>query len=118
MVPFARAEPGIIGLQTALSLVLELVAGDRITLRRAIELLSVGPSGVLGRIPPALRVGAAADLVVFDPSTLREFSAEEIVSKSKNSPFIGATLTGNVRATFVGGALGYASPTVRREEAE
>ena len=48
-------------------------------------------------------VGREADVIVVDPARTWMFSSEEIRSKSKNSPFIGRTLTGQAVHTFVSG---------------
>ena len=52
-----------------------------------------------------LRVGASADIVVFDPAEEWTFTAKESKSKSKNSPFIGKRLRGRVQYTIVDGRV-------------
>jgi len=68
-----------------------------------VDLLCSGPSRSFGLDYGTLKVGRDADLIVVNPSRAWTFSTEEIRSKSKNSPFVGRTLTGQVTHTFVGG---------------
>ena len=51
--------------------------------------------------------GMDADLTIVDPDVTWEVKKEEIVSKSKNSPFIGRTLKGRVEVTIFGGKISY-----------
>ncbi|MBP1625768.1 MAG: Dihydroorotase [Holophagaceae bacterium] len=98
---------GILGLETALPLVLErLVKPGVITLARAIELLTISPAKVvhldrqgLG----SLAVGNPADFVLFDPETRITVDRAFIQSRSFNTPFKGWELPGKVLGTWVGG---------------
>jgi dihydroorotase len=103
--PFAAF--GIIGLETALPLTLELLVNRKvISLAKAISLLSWEPAKVfhldrqgLG----GLRPGAPADFVLFDPKAQVQVDREFIQSKSFNTPFKGWTLPGRILGTWVGG---------------
>ena len=106
---FDRAANGIIGLETALPLTLELVRGKRISLQRAIELLTSGPAAVLGLPGGTLTVGAEADVAVFDPETEWVYSLDQVNSRSHNSPWLDKTLKGKVRFTLVAGEVKYRS---------
>ena len=98
---------GVIGLETALPLTLELLVNRKvISLARALELLTRGPARVfhldrqgLGTLKP----GAPADLVLFDPAQTVQVDRAFIQSKSYNTPFKGWTLPGKVLGTWVGG---------------
>jgi len=98
---------GIIGLQTALPLTLELLVNKHvISLERAIELLSSGPARTfrldrqgLG----SLAVGHPADFTLVDLEAKIQVDRETIQSKSFNTPFKGWTLPGKVLGTWVEG---------------
>jgi len=102
---FDKAASGMIGLQTALPLVLSLVREGVIGLVQAIEKLTISPARVLGVQGGYLKEGSIADLTIVDPDFRYIFSKDQIVSKSKNSPFIGREMTGNVYLTMTGGRV-------------
>lgn len=103
LVEFSRATVGILGLQTSLPLLLEMAGQGVISRKRMVDLLCSGPSRSFGLDYGTLKVGRDADIVVVHPSRTWTLSTEGIRSKSKNSPFVGRTLTGQVVHTFVGG---------------
>jgi dihydroorotase len=106
-VEFDQAANGIIGLQTALSVTLDLVHRGIVTPARWVEALSLAPARLL-RIPQGtLRKGADADVTVIDPEVLWTFEPTDIRSKSHNSPYLGHRLRGRTRATIVGGRIAY-----------
>lgn len=108
---YDQAPPGIIGLETALSLALDrLVHAGKITLRRLVELMSTNPARIISLERGSLRVGAVADVTIFDPQRTITVDVNRFKSKSRNSPFHGWTLTGAVRATIVGGQIVFESP--------
>ena len=108
LVEFDRAPFGIVGLETAVPLVFEkLVHTGRITLRRAVELLSVNPARVFGVPGGTLADGAPADLTVLAPDAPVTITAATLRSRSKNTPFDGWQLRGAVVATIVGGRVVY-----------
>jgi dihydroorotase len=100
------APPGLIGLETSLALTItELVEPGRITLQRAVELLSTGPARILG-LPNQggpIAPGHAANLVVFSPKFKWSVTAAAFQSLSKNTPFENRTLMGKVVDTFFEG---------------
>jgi dihydroorotase len=104
---FDQAANGIIGLQTALPLTMELVRLGVISPARLVELLSVNPARILGVAGGSLTPGAMADLTVIDPEKKFVFSADTILSKSRNSPFIDRRLTGKAVLTIMGGEITY-----------
>jgi len=103
LVEFSRATVGILGLQTSLPLLVEMSAQGMLSRTRMVDLLCSGPARAFGLDYGTLKVGREADVIVVHPSKTWTFSTEEIRSKSKNSPFVGRTLTGQVLHTFVGG---------------
>jgi dihydroorotase len=107
-VEFDAAPPGVIGVETLLPLALtNLVQSGTITLERAIELLTTDPANILGIPAGSLEIGAAADVVVFDPEWAWEVTKEWFRSKSKNSPFIGHTVKGRVILTIAKGEVAF-----------
>jgi dihydroorotase len=103
-VEFDYAPFGITGLETELSLsLMQLVHTKRISLADMIAKFTVNPARLLNLNKGTLSVGADADVTVFDLDEEWIFRAEESASKSKNSPFSGWKLKGNVVATIVGG---------------
>jgi dihydroorotase len=106
-VEFDRAMNGIIGLETSLPLSLALVRDGLIDEQRLIELMSVNPAGILGLAAGTLRPGAAADITVINPALAFTYTEDQVVSKSKNSPFLGWKLQGRAVLTVVGGRITY-----------
>ncbi len=102
---FDLAAFGLVGLETALPLVLALVRDGVVPLARAISLLTDGPARCFGLDAGRLAEGGVADLVVVDPEKTWTVSAETLRSKSKNSPFLGREMRGAALYTFVGGKL-------------
>jgi dihydroorotase len=82
-----------------------LVHAGRISVKRAIELLSTNPARVLNLPGGSLAEGAPADIVVIDPDRRVTIDASRHVSKSKNTPFNGWELRGAVAYTLVGGRI-------------
>jgi len=100
---FALADFGGVGLETLLPVTLELVHNGHLTLLQALKLLTSGPADVLGLKAGRLKVGAAADLVLFDPDRAWVVDPTQFRSKSKNSPFDGRPVQGMVMRTVVDG---------------
>jgi dihydroorotase len=102
---FDRAAFGMIGLQTALPLTLQLVRDGVLGLAEAIGKLSWAGSTILGVPGGRLVEGGNADLAIIDPDYEYPFEEDRILSKSKNSPFIGQVLKGIAELTMVGGRV-------------
>jgi dihydroorotase len=111
-VEFDRAPNGITGLETALGLALRIVHCDHaLPLARIVALMSTQPAQLIGlRDRGTLRVGADADVVIFDPAAKWTFHAAQSKSKSKNTPFEGAAMLGRVRATICAGGIVHRAP--------
>ncbi len=107
------APPGMLGLQTALSLALTEL---ELPIARIFSLLSSGPA----RIARAddrhghVAVGRAANLCVVDPSATWIVDAARLASKSRNTPYAGRTLRGVVRHTVFNGAATVVDGIARR----
>jgi len=106
-VEFDTAANGIIGLETALPLALELVRDGVIDPARLVELMAVNPARILGVEGGSLAPGAVADVTIIDPQRSFRYSVDQVVSKSRNSPFLDWTLTGRAVCTLVSGRVAY-----------
>ncbi len=106
---FGAASSGALGLQTALSAVLTATRGGPSEPSCVIKALSHGPATVLNGAYLGVATGAPASLVVFDPKAEWNVKAADLVSKSKNSPFLSQprALSGRVEKTFFDGRLVY-----------
>jgi dihydroorotase len=106
LVPFDEAAPGLIGLETALSLGLAAVAAGRLTLPTLIAALSTRPAAMIGE-PRGLEIGAPADLVLFDPDGRWRVEEATLASVSSNTPLLDMELPGVVRLTVSEGRVTY-----------
>ena len=104
LVPFGEAAPGMIGLETALSLGLAAVDAGCLTLPALVAALSERPARIIGE-PRSLAGGMAADLCVFDPLASWRVEAGALASRSSNTPLIGMRLPGVVRLTVADGRI-------------
>ncbi|MBN1961026.1 MAG: dihydroorotase [Deltaproteobacteria bacterium] len=102
---FADAAFGVIGLQTALPLSLNLWRNGSLPLLKIFELLTFGPARVLGIPYGRLTQGSTADITIIDPDVSWNLSINDILSKSKNSPFIGHCLQGRIEVTMLQGRI-------------
>ena len=102
---FDKAAFGIIGLDTALPLTLALVRDGVMTLPQAIRKLSYNPASILKVNGGSLAEGEPADLAIIDPEYENTLNAEDIQSKSKNSPFLDHSMKGRSLLTMVGGRI-------------
>jgi len=117
---FDLAAPGLTGLETALGLVLRVVASGGVSLTDAIARMTLGPVHALGLAKRTgepelgtLRVGAPADVVVFDPAGCWTVTAQTLRSKGKNTPLVGTELKGRVLLTLAGGRVAYQAEGVQ-----
>ena len=105
LAPFAQSEPGISALETLLPLMLKLVDENVLELVEAIALLTSKPAQILGIEAGQLRIGATADVCVFDPKQAWTLTEDQIVSRGHNTPFLGDEFRGRVTHTLVGGKV-------------
>ncbi len=104
--PFAEAPFGIVGLETALGLMLTHVVGAGILdLPTLIERMSTAPARAFGLAGGSLAVGAPGDVTLIDLGRTWLVDPREFTSKSRNTPFAGWELTGRAHATVVGGRV-------------
>jgi dihydroorotase len=104
---FARATNGVVGLETALGLALQLVHRSMIQPARLVEIMSVNPAALLRLQAGTLAEGAVADITVIDPNLEWTVAPEKFLSKSRNTPFAGMRLKGRAVLTIVAGEIVY-----------
>ena len=104
---FDAAPFGIIGLETAFPLTLNLVEEGILSLEQAIAKLTREPAQVFGLPYGTLVPGAAADVTLIDPNATWVVEPARLHSLSRNTPFAGWTMKGKVVKTFVGGIVVY-----------
>ncbi|HEU4878910.1 MAG TPA: dihydroorotase, partial [Gemmatimonadaceae bacterium] len=103
---FADAPNGIIGLETALAVsVTNLVETGHIDFRTLVDKMSCAPAKIFGLPGGSLAKGSVADVTVFDPKMRWEVDAAEFLTKGRNTPYSGMTLTGRAICTLVGGSI-------------
>ncbi|MBX7074662.1 MAG: dihydroorotase [Pirellulales bacterium] len=101
-----RAPFGIVGLETALGLVGRcLVEAGHLDWPAAIEKLTINPARILGIDKGTLRVGADADVTIFDPHARWTVDPDKFQTKSRNTPFGGWELVGRAETVIVGGNI-------------
>lgn len=101
---FDKAPFGIIGLENALASTLEtLYHSKELSLKEVIALMTHKGAEICDLPAGTLSVGASGDVCIFDPDQKWTVDAEAFKSKSRNCPWNGRTLRGQVKATFVGG---------------
>ncbi|MGH8988823.1 MAG: dihydroorotase, partial [Acidimicrobiales bacterium] len=99
--PFDEAPPGMLGLETALSVALSFLG-----LELALACMSWRPAAIAGLAPrqggPVVG-GAVANLCVIDPAATWTVDPSRLASRSRNTPYAGWTLTGRNRHTIAAG---------------
>ncbi|CAN5188656.1 dihydroorotase [soil metagenome] len=107
-VEFAHARPGMLGLQTALSVVVEtMVKPGLLTWRGVAQVMSEKPARIVG-LPDQgrpLEVGEPANLTIIDPDTTWTVAGGALASKSDNTPYEAMTLPATVTATLLRGTI-------------
>jgi dihydroorotase len=99
---WAYARPGMVGLETALPIVLS-VLGEQWDL--IAERMSRAPARIAGLAGHggSLAPGEPANLTLVDPAARRQVDPAELASRSRNTPYAGMTLPGRIVATFLRG---------------
>lgn len=105
---FQNAPFGIIGLETALPLNIQvLIQSKRLEWPALIDRMSCAPARVLGLDRGTLRPGSMADVTIFDPAEKWVIDPGLFNSRSRNTPFAGWSVEGRVTQTVVGGQVMY-----------
>jgi len=109
-VEYDLAPFGVVGLETSVALGLDrLVASGLIGLKRFVELYAVNPARILGVPGGSLTPGSPADVTVLSASRRTAVDPARFRSRSRNTPFGGATLKGAILLTLVGGRTVFSS---------
>lgn len=104
----SKAPNGIIGFETVLAATItNLIEPGYINYLDMVRLTSYSPAKLLGIDKGVIKENAIADITIFDPNIEYTYEKESIVSKSKNTPFIGKKLKGQVIYTIVDGNIVY-----------
>ena len=102
--PLSAAAFGITGLETLLSVTLDILGREAgMHPLDIIRLLTTAPAAILGTIPPEIAAGKPLNMVLFDPK--QHWTYSKTFSSSSNSPFFGKKLTGKVLRVWFGPEL-------------
>lgn len=107
---YEKAMNGVVGLETSFAVsYTTLVKTGVLTPLALIDKMSCKPAEILGADRGTLAIGKKADLAIIDIQNEFEIKAEDFLSKSKNSPFLGMKVYGKVEYTLVDGKIIYAA---------
>jgi dihydroorotase len=101
--PFAEAANGAVGLETMLAAALRLYHDGSVSLMRLIDAMSTRPAQIFGLPGGTLKPGVAADITLIDLDEPWICMKDELLSRSKNTPFENARFSGRAVETWVGG---------------
>ena len=101
--PFADAADGAVGLETLLSAALRLHHSGDVPLMRLIDALSTRPAAIFGLEAGTLKPGARADITLIDLDEPWFVAKDQLLSRSKNTPFEDARFSGRAVETWVSG---------------
>ncbi len=105
---FEKALNGSIGMETSLSAgITNLVKTGYLTVNELIKKMSTNPAKILNIHAGTLKVGADADIVIFDINESYTADVEKLHGKSKNCPFKNRKLFGKVKYTLLNGKIVY-----------
>jgi dihydroorotase len=103
---FSEAAFGVTGLETSFAaLYTELVKKGKISLYILIKVLSLSPAKIFNLPFGEIKEGGTADFSIVDLKSRWEVTTDVFASKSKNSPFIGRKLEGNIKYCIVEGKV-------------
>lgn len=108
-IEFDRASFGIIGFQTTVPILFDLVAKGKLDIKTLVESLTNRAWASLDLKPNLLKKDSIANITVLDPTYAFTYSRDKNLSKSHNSPFWGKSFTGAAVKTFVKGTLRYSA---------
>ena len=106
-VEFEYAANGISGLETSLSLSLNLIRSKTLNWPELIAKMSVNPAHILNLPKGTLETGADADITVIDPQLKWTIDVQAFRSRGKNSPLNRRQMQGKAILTIVGGEIKY-----------
>ncbi|OGW49125.1 MAG: dihydroorotase [Nitrospirae bacterium RBG_19FT_COMBO_42_15] len=112
-IEFDYASFGMIGLETSLPLILNLVREGVLTLKDAIAKATINPARLLKLKKGTLSEGADADITIIDPESEWVVDVNNLKSKSKNTAFAGMKMKGRAVMTIVGGKIVYETGDIK-----
>lgn len=105
---YEKCPNGIIGLETMIPIIYtEFVRKGLISLDKFLNIMVYNPIKVFNLPKRKLEVGNIADIAIIDIENEHKYSKEEILSKGKNSPYIGNSYYGFTKYTLVNGKVVY-----------
>lgn len=104
-VEFDQAANGILGLQTAVPLTLKLVEDGIVSMSRWVESMTIAPAKLLNLPHGTLKIGQAADITIVRTGKEWTLTEDRILSKSRNTPFLGWKFKSQVAYTIIGGKV-------------
>jgi len=107
---------GIVGLETAVPLIItELVKKNNFSYIEAFSKVTCNPASILNLDRGSLQKGGWADVVIIDPDKKVVINRDFLLSKCKNTPFIGAELSGSVECTICNGNIVFTADEIGRD---
>jgi len=101
---------GIVGLETTVPLIITvLVKENGLSYFEAFEKVTVNPARVLKIERGELKIGGIADVTIIDPEKKIRIDESYMLSRCKNSPFMGMDLSGSVEYTICNGNVVYSN---------
>ncbi len=105
---YDKCPNGIIGIETSLPIIYtHFVKTGLISYKKFLDLTVYNPNKVFNLGNRELSVGEIADIAILDIENPHTYTKEEILSKGKNSPFIGNTYYGFTKYTIKNGKVIY-----------
>jgi len=105
-IEFERAEFGVVGLETELVVAItELVDTGLLDWLGLAQKMALNPAKILGVSKGTLGQGSDADIIIIDPAQEWRVEKPDLISKSKNSAFLGKRLKGQVEYAILGGKI-------------
>ena len=103
--PYAEASTGAVGLEILLSAALSQVADEKLELLPTLAAMTCNPANLLGLESGHIKEGAPADLILIDPNAPWVCNSDDLLSRSKNTPFDGRRMTGRAITTICNGQV-------------
>lgn len=111
LAPLVRTPAGMSAIELVWPLLVQLHRELNLSWCQSLNAITEGPARILGLNRGRLRVGQVADLTVLSPTAKWQVCSETLVSHGKNTPLLGQTVTGQVKATYVRGVKVYDGTT-------
>ena len=103
LLPFSLSKAGSLGMETLLSSTISLVKSNRISIKTAIKLLTLGPSKILSLDAGKILKGSPADLTIIDIEKSWIVKGDDMLSLSSNTCFEGMPMQGKILSCWKDG---------------